>query len=487
MSEPVVDANANSDNELRIRGKKNPSVVQSTIPGPFATPVRPETPMGNVQQPEITQLLPEPKYQSQASMNRVFRQALETPIQESDFDQRRSHFIKSLDNRTWNFPGESLPNMEDKLQECRALVIAINYGGHEPLPATYVDAHNMLDVLQKEFKYHPKCIRVLADQVDMNNRKDERWPNKDNIIEGLKWLVQGTREGSRRFLFFAGHGVTWSTTDDKYTYTNEGILPKDFLTFTDRRTQEDRPDPKTVLFDDELNKHLVEIANGTKLTVMFDCCYSGGLTALVPETADLSGIRKRTVFSAGNVCDPPTLDQLRSRALANQSGNFLGLPLKIHLATGSIEDTVSRAEAGEMEYDPKGPNAAVTQNFTPFPKDCQVISWAACSGTQLAREDKSLGGRFTSAFMNGVSLPQTGSEKRITYRVLNRHIHEKFEEHNQYAVNQNENATGDQKDSAIRASKTQNAEQREVDNFQSPKLYVSKNIESTIADSEVHM
>lgn len=47
------------------------------------------------------------------------------------------------------------------------------------------------------------------------------------------------------------------------------------------------------------------------------------------------------------------------------------------LSTGSVKNTVSRAEAGDMPCDPEGPIPPVTQNFTAFPEDCQVVSGSA--------------------------------------------------------------------------------------------------------------
>ncbi|CAE6512341.1 unnamed protein product [Rhizoctonia solani] len=258
------------EDDVRIRGRPNAPVIQQAPLRPFAAPVHSDSTINgiNLGRPLVGQPLPEPRYQSQASMNRVYMSDVGTPIRDSSFQENRDHFIKMFDQNKWNYPDEDLQTLESQLNERRALVIAIHYGGGDPLPATYVDALNITHMLVK-FGYHPKCIRVLADQVDLHDCKDKRWPNKDNIVTGLKWLVEGTMKGCKRFLFFAGHGHRLMTSKGDTYFTREGILPKDFLTYTTRSGKE-VPDPKTVLFDDELNQLLVKIGDGTTLTVVFD-------------------------------------------------------------------------------------------------------------------------------------------------------------------------------------------------------------------------
>ncbi|CAE6464259.1 unnamed protein product [Rhizoctonia solani] len=474
--------------QIRMRGRPNSYVVQAISPPPFATPVNIH-PDSNTAIPgglPTNQPPPEPRYNSQSSMNRVYMSEVETPIRGSSFQENRDHFIRMFDQKRWNYPGEELQSIETQLYDSRALVIAIHYGGSDPLPATYVDALNITHVLVK-FGYHPKCIRVLADQVDVRDRKDDRWPNKDNIVSGLKWLAEGTVLGCKRFLFFAGHGHRLVTSEEGVCFTREGILPKDFLTYTTRSGQE-VPDPKTVLFDDELNQLLVKIGDGTRLTVVFDCCHSGGLTVLVPETADLSNIRKRYLFTMNRrPSDPNEFDNICSHALERQSriSNFLGLPSKVNFGCNSNQDLIVRSElTSNIDHMNQGTEDPNTSSFTAFPPNCEIISWAACDGSQLAREDANTGGRFTSAFTDGIFKEEEGISQ-LTYRILNRRIQAEFDNHNKKANDvQDSAASASGQSPAIRASKTQNAIQKD-ENFQYPKLYVSNNIANIIADREI--
>ncbi|CAE6465974.1 unnamed protein product [Rhizoctonia solani] len=472
--------------DVRIRGRPNSHVVQQTPFRPFATPV-PTTPVANANGSErqlVEPYIPAPQYNSQVSMNRVYMSEVETPIRGSSFQENRDHFIRRFDEKWWNYPDEELQSLEPQLRERRALVIAIHYGGSDPLPATYVDALNITHALTK-FGYHPKCIRVLADQVDVDDCKDKRWPNKENIVSGLKWLVEGTASGCKRFLFFAGHGHRLMTSKGDTYFTREGMLPKDFLTYTARNGKE-VPDPKTVLFDDELNRLLVKVEDGTTLTVVFDCCHSGGLTVLVPETADLSSIRKRCLFTMSRrPNDPDEINDICFRALANQSGNFLGLPSRVDFGHNSDRGLIVRSELTNELVDQEAEDANAL-SFTAFPQGCEIISWAACDGSQLAREDANIGGRFTSAFTNGIFKEEEGVTE-VTYRILNRRIQTEFDNHNEQVKSLGDPAASASAQDAvtgIRASKTQSAVQKD-EAFQYPKLYVSNNIASIIADRGV--
>ncbi|QRW04550.1 ICE-like protease (caspase) p20 domain protein [Ceratobasidium sp. AG-Ba] len=198
---------------------------------------------------------------------------------------KRSRFIERFSSNDWNHPAEVYSDLSTTLIEVRALVVAIKYSAPAVvLPATYGDAWGIIDMLEHRFRYPSKCIRVLADQVNSKNRKDQRWPSKANIEEGIKWLTQDSAPGCRRFLFFAGHGYSRQFVVNGNDCTEEGLLPRDHQTLETFNSRFDSNpevvvDRETVVLDTDLNRCLAEgLADGAKLTVMFDCCYSGGLS-----------------------------------------------------------------------------------------------------------------------------------------------------------------------------------------------------------------
>ncbi|KAF8596839.1 hypothetical protein BDV93DRAFT_562946 [Ceratobasidium sp. AG-I] len=499
-SSPTFNSNTvgpATGDESRTRGRRNAPVVAAKISaGPFASPIVPSRPPKLISVAEATPPpsppLPQPEYHFNGGANRTLEQSLRSSLP-FGFKQKRREFIKLFNSNHWNAPGESLDNISVELQQSRALVIAIHYGDRDPLSATYVDAYGILKLLEEQFDYLPKTIRVLADRVGKDEEIDERWPNKDNILKSLKWLNEGSIAGSRRFLFFAGHGYSLNVREGKEVYTGEGILPRDFLTRPTYQDDEDDdedtsprevPDLKTVLFYQELNQCLVEgLADGAKLT----CCYSGGLTGLVPGVKDMSYLRHRHLFR-GKVIRSRSSDSDSDLSLESLPvGNPLGLPLKIDLANSNSETTVDRSQRDDNSMDVGDHSIkAINTKPQPFRENCEVVSWSACEKGQLAREDSG-GGRFTNAFIGGMK-SNPNADGKITYRLLNRHILTLFEGHNTNDANGDKLRGSDitlKNTSAIRGSGNESVAQAEAKEHQYPKLYVSANIKHTFADQPV--
>ncbi|KAB5590653.1 Metacaspase-1 [Ceratobasidium theobromae] len=232
----------------------------------------------------------------------------------------RDDFVKYFREKRWRAAENSGPQSSSKR---RALVIAINYGIQSPIRrlwGTFVDAHKIINVLGK-FGYSSNDICVLAD-IDMTVRDGtmggitadmSRWPSKENIGKALNWLTGSSRNAESedrecRFLFC---GAFWSCcwTASIANFANlkllgmatvncmiefkkalvvyAGIMPRDvdFQDFTPCQgcvcsdVVKDGVVPKThtVLWDSNLNQMLTKaLQPNTDLTVIFDCCHSGG-------------------------------------------------------------------------------------------------------------------------------------------------------------------------------------------------------------------
>ncbi|KAG9120638.1 hypothetical protein FRC07_003799 [Ceratobasidium sp. 392] len=288
---------------------------------------------------------------------------------QSELQEKRGKFIDRFSEGDWNDPNAVYPELSTALTQIKALVVAIDYGPSYHLPATYTDACSIIEMLENQFRYPPKCIRVLADMVDRENNKDARWPNKANIIKGLEWLIwiQQKLTGRVAVVSVAGHGYSQDFKNGEDNYTEEGILPRDYLSivpYEERR----KPHPKeaidksTILLDVELNQCLVKgLADGLKLTVMFDCCYSGGLSESVPDFRDMSHLRSRHLFAR-----QPTqmIGQPGVRKLCAPLGNLLDLPVKVELGGSEPIKALARSSLpeipGGMYYEPN--------EFSAFPE-----------------------------------------------------------------------------------------------------------------------
>ncbi|KAG9089481.1 cytochrome c oxidase subunit 1 [Ceratobasidium sp. 370] len=477
------------DDEISTRGRRDNLVVQ-------ATPKQPE-PYAHINVLSTGDFAfgPAPASDDSWSQARASQEpkALRDRTK-SEFEEKRLKFVNRFNSSDWNHPNGQHPEMDDLLTQSKALVVAIQYGpsASNLLRGTFVDAYSIVDMLETQFRYPSKCIRVLADQVDQKSKKDPaRWPTKDNIKKGIEWLNEKSVNGSRRFLFFAGHGYT-SRKDGNELYTEEGILPRDYDTIIlfdsdDSSQPKGAVDPDTVLLDYELNRCLVDnVANGVKLTVMFDCCYSGGLSGPVPNIKDMSDLRSRHLFARQH--DAQLTGEDKSNiGYAPGLGNLLDLPVKIELGNSDGIEYSTRTTTSQLSVNERDDEA---QEFRPFPGDCQVISWCACNGSQLAREDGQ-GGRFTTAFIKGIK--QSGSREISTYRRLNRYISDEFKEHNKLkepnkidAPGVSEVHTTNGEPTAVRASPRKSGPGEDsVGQF--PKLYVSANIANEFKDKVVEI
>jgi len=411
----------------------------------------------------------------------------------SEFEGKRHKFVKRFNSSDWNHPNDPCSDIDGLLTQSKALVVAIQYDPcvSNLLRGTFVDACSIVDMLETQFCYPSKCIRVLADQVDQKSKKDPaRWPTKDNIKKGVEWLNEKSVRGSRRFLFFAGHGYT-SRKDGNEIYTEEGILPRDYgniipFDSSDNNQPKGIIDPDTVLLDYELNQCLVNnLAKGVKLTVMFDCCYSGGLSGPTPNIKDMSDLRSRHLFARQN----NTRNAGENRGVIDYVPglwNLLDLPVKIELGSSDGVEYARRETTDQLQVDER---VDETKEFRPFPDDCEVISWCACNGSQLAREDGQ-GGRFTTAFIKGINQP----DSRIsTYRLLNRYISDEFEQHNRPkepnksdTPNVNGGHIANDGSTAVRTNPRKSTP-GEDSLGQFPKLYVSANIANEFKDKVVEI
>ena len=86
----------------------------------------------------------------------------------------------------------------------RALLIGINYFGTDAeLHGCINDVLSMRAFLhQQKFPPTAESMRVLTDHA----RPPHHFPTKANMLEGMRWLVEGAQPGDVLFFHFSGHG-----------------------------------------------------------------------------------------------------------------------------------------------------------------------------------------------------------------------------------------------------------------------------------------
>eukprot|EP00760_Papus_ankaliazontas_P002519 PhM_4_TR11060/c0_g1_i1/m.90721 len=146
----------------------------------------------------------------------------------------------------------------------KALLIGINYfGTNAELKGCINDVHSMQRfLLQSGFE---GTFRVLTDdQQDWTST-----PTKRNIIEAMRWLIDGAVDGDALFMHYSGHGTSVPDRDgDEDDGKDEALVPSDYKT-------------SGLIVDDDIYDIVVEgLAPGVRLTIICDCCHSGTMIDL---------------------------------------------------------------------------------------------------------------------------------------------------------------------------------------------------------------
>lgn len=100
--------------------------------------------------------------------------------------------------------------------------------------------------------------------------EDERHiPTRKNIMEALKWLVKGCKNGDSLVFYFSGHGLRSPDFDDDETDGfDETICPVDFQ-------------KEGMILDNDINSLIVKpLQKGVTLHAIVDACHSGTILDL---------------------------------------------------------------------------------------------------------------------------------------------------------------------------------------------------------------
>lgn len=140
----------------------------------------------------------------------------------------------------------------------KALLVGINYPNTEySLNGCVNDVMAMSDMLAK-YGFKPQNKRMLTNES----------ATTDNILERLNWLVDDATPGDVLFFHYSGHGsqvIDQTYDNDKEPDGKDEIIcPIDL----DWRTK--------IIRDDDMRRIFDKVPDGVNLTVVLDCCHSGG-------------------------------------------------------------------------------------------------------------------------------------------------------------------------------------------------------------------
>ncbi|KIP12143.1 hypothetical protein PHLGIDRAFT_369970 [Phlebiopsis gigantea 11061_1 CR5-6] len=169
----------------------------------------------------------------------------------------------------------------------RALSIAIRYTDlavkhpWAQLKSTHEDVNHVKRLLSTlGYQMESKDVRILKDEElegASPQAHADTYPNRENIIKAMKWLVAGARPGDHFVFHFSGHGSQQLATKDEKErdHMDEVVWPADVVLDTDNMPKEN------MIIDDEIRTILVDsLPRGAHLVMLFDCCHSGTVADL---------------------------------------------------------------------------------------------------------------------------------------------------------------------------------------------------------------
>uniref|UniRef100_I2CPA5 Metacaspase n=1 Tax=Nannochloropsis gaditana (strain CCMP526) TaxID=1093141 RepID=I2CPA5_NANGC len=143
----------------------------------------------------------------------------------------------------------------------KAVFVGINYFKTKAeLHGCINDVKNVQAFIMEQYGFSRENIKVLTDEPASGNEP----PTRTNILDALRWLVEGATAGDSLFFHYSGHGGTARDLDgDEVDNFDETILPVDF-------------EAAGQILDDEIHAILVApLPAGVRLTSVFDSCHSG--------------------------------------------------------------------------------------------------------------------------------------------------------------------------------------------------------------------
>lgn len=118
----------------------------------------------------------------------------------------------------------------------------------------------MREFLIRHWGYRAENIVLLTD----DNPNPKYQPTRRNILDAMRWLVDGAQIHDSLVFHYSGHGGQTPDLDgDEVDGYDEVIYPLDF-------------EKRGHIVDDEMHTIMVKpLPTGCRLTGIFDCCHSG--------------------------------------------------------------------------------------------------------------------------------------------------------------------------------------------------------------------
>ncbi|KAF7316553.1 hypothetical protein MIND_00174600 [Mycena indigotica] len=204
----------------------------------------------------------------------------------------------------------------------KALLIGINSvatSNEAALHGPHRDVRDMKSLLMSKYSFREEDIQLLVDDGCLGHLQ----PDRTNIMQGIKKLVENTEPGDKLFFLYCGHTIQVpksSITEEFDDGLDECIVPLD---------GED-----CAIKDYELRAQLVDpLPIGSSLVAVFDSCHSASLL-------DLEHLRCNRVFVPWVSKGQRMTGELRNRMVRH-----LALPMTSPTSPCSLTRLPSRSSA----------------------------------------------------------------------------------------------------------------------------------------------
>mmetsp|Transcript_35813 Transcript_35813/g.65006 ORF Transcript_35813/g.65006 Transcript_35813/m.65006 type:complete len:571 (+) Transcript_35813:26-1738(+) len=144
----------------------------------------------------------------------------------------------------------------------KAVLVGCNYPGTSAqLNGCVNDVNRWRGLLMNLYGFKQQDMVCLTDSGQTSSM---HYPTRNNMLNAIRWLVEGAEPGDVLFFQFSGHGAQREADDDsELDGMDELLLPTDY-------------NRAGMIVDHELFDLLVvPLPSGCKLTVILDCCHSG--------------------------------------------------------------------------------------------------------------------------------------------------------------------------------------------------------------------
>ncbi|KAA8490741.1 Metacaspase-7 [Porphyridium purpureum] len=143
----------------------------------------------------------------------------------------------------------------------RAVLVACNYPGtNAELKGCISDAKIHKSILIEKKGFKESDIKVLIDDED-SELTSYAPPTGENIKKALTELCESAQPGDFLFFSFSGHGTQVPGGAEEEDGKNEALCPTDM----------------NLLVDDDIRDIVNKTKKGVTLTLVCDCCHSGGM------------------------------------------------------------------------------------------------------------------------------------------------------------------------------------------------------------------